>query len=138
MKVAVITDDEKTISRHFGRARYYVVITVEDEKVAGRETREKLGHRDFSSEQKGAQEHKHEHRPDHPHGLGAGKERRHADMIATIADCDVALARGMGTGIYHHLQQADIQPIVTTVADIDEAITAYLENRLEDHPELLH
>ena len=30
MKIAVITDDEKTISQHFGRAPYYMVFTIED------------------------------------------------------------------------------------------------------------
>ena len=59
-------------------------------------------------------------------------------MIATIADCEVVFGRGMGTGMYHYLQQAGIRPILTTVADIDEAVTAYLEGRLEDHPEQLH
>jgi predicted Fe-Mo cluster-binding NifX family protein len=138
MKIAAITNDGKIISRHFGRARNYVVTIVEDEKATRREVREKLGHRDFSSEQEEEREGKPKHRHNQPRGFGAGEERRHAGMIANIADCDVVLARGMGAGMYHHLQQAGIQPIVTTVADIDEAITAYLEGRLEDHPELLH
>ena len=37
MKIAFITDDEKTISQHFGRAPYYLVITVEDGKETNRE-----------------------------------------------------------------------------------------------------
>ena len=36
MKIAAVTDDGKTISAHFGRARYYVVVTVEDGKVTER------------------------------------------------------------------------------------------------------
>ena len=36
MKIAVITDDERTISQHFGRAPYYVVVTIEDGKIVDR------------------------------------------------------------------------------------------------------
>lgn len=49
MKIAVVTDDEKIISQHFGRASLYVVYTVEDGKVTGKETRPKMGHRHFAS-----------------------------------------------------------------------------------------
>ena len=33
MKLAVITDDGKTISQHFGRAVYYAILAVEDGQV---------------------------------------------------------------------------------------------------------
>ena len=48
MKIAAITDDGQTISQHFGRAPYYVVVTVEDGKVVQHEQREKLGHSHFA------------------------------------------------------------------------------------------
>jgi predicted Fe-Mo cluster-binding NifX family protein len=33
MKIAAITDDGKTISQHFGRAPYYLVVTVENGQI---------------------------------------------------------------------------------------------------------
>ena len=39
MKVAAITDDGKNISLHFGRAQYYLVVTVEDGVIVDRELR---------------------------------------------------------------------------------------------------
>ena len=33
MKIAVITDDGKAISQHFGRAQYYLVATVENGQI---------------------------------------------------------------------------------------------------------
>jgi predicted Fe-Mo cluster-binding NifX family protein len=33
MKIAVITDDGKTISQHFGRAPYYMVFSIEGKLV---------------------------------------------------------------------------------------------------------
>ena len=53
MKIAIVTDDGKTISRHFGRATHYLVVTAEDGKIIERELREKLGHQHFSSEEHG-------------------------------------------------------------------------------------
>jgi predicted Fe-Mo cluster-binding NifX family protein len=138
MKIAAVMENDRIISPHFGRADHYLVVTVEDGKVTKREIRPKVGHREFKSEPSEEPAHEHEHQQDQGRGFGPGKERRHAQMIATIDDCEVVLARGMGAGIYHNLQQAGIRPILTTVADIDEAVTTYLEGRLEDHPERLH
>jgi predicted Fe-Mo cluster-binding NifX family protein len=138
MKIAIITNNGKTIGRHFGRALHYAVVTVENGEVIARETREKVGHQDFSRDRAGKSEHEHGHGSGHHHGFGAGAQSRHARMIASIADCEVVLARGMGAGMYRNLQQAGIRPILTIVADIDEAVTTYLEGHLEDHPERLH
>lgn len=41
MKIAVIADDKKTISRHFGRVIYYAVLTIENGEILQREVREK-------------------------------------------------------------------------------------------------
>ncbi len=50
MKIAVITDDGKTISQHFGRAPYYLVLTIEEGKIVNREMRDKMGHNQFHEE----------------------------------------------------------------------------------------
>lgn len=139
MKIAVVTDDSQTISQHFGRARHYIVVTVEDGQVTARETREKAGHHQFQLEHDhDHHQHDQHHLQQHGHGFDPAAQNRHTRMITTITDCDVLLARGMGGGIYQDLQQAGIRPILTTVADIDEAINLYLGGRLEDHPERLH
>jgi len=44
VKIVVITDDERTISQHFGRAPYYLVATVDDGQVIEWQRRDKLGH----------------------------------------------------------------------------------------------
>ena len=49
MKIAVVTDDETTISQHFGQASLYLVFTVEGGKVTGKEKRPKMGHRHWSN-----------------------------------------------------------------------------------------
>jgi predicted Fe-Mo cluster-binding NifX family protein len=134
MKIAAVTDDRTTISRHFGRAQYYVVITVEGGKIVSREMRDKMGHTQFAG-----QHEEHAHEPDpRGHGFDPAAQSRHARMAAAIADCQVLLVGGMGMGAYESMRQAGIRPILTDVAVIDEAVQAYLDGTLVDRTELLH
>ena len=135
MKIAAVSEDGVTISPHFGRAPFYVVLTVKDDKIILHEKRDKLGHAQFAGEPHG------EHGPHgSPHGDGFEPEsqNRHARMAETIADCDVLLAGGMGAGAYESLWHVGIRPLVTDVADISEAVKAYLAGTLTDHVERLH
>ena len=132
MKIAVITDDGKTISRHFGRAQYYLVLTIEDGKITSKEMRPKMGHNQF------ANQHDEHHSPEGGHGDGSHSHEKHVSMAETISDCNILICGGMGMGAYDSMQRLNIQPIVTEVNDIDEAIKAYLEARLVDRTDLLH
>ena len=71
MKIAFVTDDERTVSAHFGRALHYVVLTVEGGQVTLRETREKAAHHH-------AGEGAHEQGAEHHHGAAA--DDLHAKM----------------------------------------------------------
>jgi predicted Fe-Mo cluster-binding NifX family protein len=135
MKIAAVSEDGVTISQHFGRAPYYVVVTVKDGKVVSQETRDKMGHAHF-----GGESHEHEaHGADsRGHGFDPAAQSRHARMAEAITDCQVLLARGMGAGAYYSLEEAGIRPMVTDVANINEAVQAYLDGRLVDHRERLH
>jgi predicted Fe-Mo cluster-binding NifX family protein len=44
----------------------------------------------------------------------------------------------MGAGAYESMKRANITPIVTDIANIDEAVQAYIEGRLVDHIEKVH
>jgi len=132
MKIAAITDDGKTISQHFGRAPYYLVLTVEEGSIVHREMRDKVGHTQFHSEG-------HEHNESGGrHGYGPVAEDRHTRMAGSIADCQVLLCRGMGMGAYESMQSRGIRPVVTDIASIEEAAMAYLEGRIVDHVDRLH
>lgn len=134
MKIAAVSEDGVTISQHFGRAPFYVVLTVEDGKIVGREQRDKLGHGQFAGEP-----HEETHGADRRgHGFDPAAQNRHARMAAAIADCQILLARGMGAGAYESMKQAGIRPIVTDVASIEEAALAAARGELTDHAERLH
>ena len=134
MKIAAVSEDGATISQHFGRAPFYMVVTVEDGKIVSREKRDKMGHNQF-----GGETHDKSHGEDpRGHGFDPVAQNRHARMVTAIADCEVLLARGMGAGAYESMKQANIRPVVTDIANIDEAVKAYLSGTLKDHVEMLH
>jgi len=131
MKIAVVTDDGKTISAHLGRATKYAVYSVEDRQIVAQELRDKMGHQHFANENP---DHDHEH----GHGHGRHAAEKHQRMFAAIADCDVLLARGMGQGAFAGLNQMRINPILTDIADVETAVTAVIENTIVNHTERLH
>jgi len=134
MKIAAITEDGITVSQHFGRASLYVVATVENGEVINKETRDKAGHHTFTTNQS---QHP-ETAPGERHGYDAGAQSRHATMAETISDCQVLLAGGMGWGAYEGMKSYNIEPVVTDIKNIDEAVKLYLEDKLPNLMERLH
>ncbi len=144
MKIAVVTNDSRSISAHFGRATTYLVMTIENGTIVAREIRDKAacnhGH------------HNHEHEQHEQHALPqsnmvtltdtaqpvAPVSDSHTDAATLIADCDVVLSRGMGRGMYANLQRAGVRPVLTRIGLIEEAVAAYLTGTMEEHPELVH
>jgi predicted Fe-Mo cluster-binding NifX family protein len=137
MKIALVTDDGKTISAHFGRAATYAVITVEDGRVMAREQRAKPAHGPGHHHQQASEGTVQLHEGSAP-SAGVEPENMHGAMVAPITDCQVLISRGMGAPAYESLRAAGLQPIITDVRDIDEAVSKYLDGKLEDHPEQLH
>lgn len=140
MKIAAITDDGKTLSAHFGRARHFQVYTVENGAITSIEVRDKVGHDELEG---GHHEHHddhdhHEHHEHDGHGFGHHAGERHTRMMAGISDCDVLLARGMGQGAYQALQAANIVTITTEIKTIDGAVQAYLAGEIVDRPNRRH
>jgi predicted Fe-Mo cluster-binding NifX family protein len=137
MKIAVVTDDGKTISQHFGRAAHFLVAEVDGEKILSRELRANPGCH-------GLHAGPHEPRRGHPgaqgdcHGQGAGAEATHHRMVAIIADCEAIIAGGMGWGSRESLSAAKIRPIITDITEIDAALLAYAKGAITDHAEWVH
>ena len=123
MKIAVVTDDQKTINAHFRRSQYFLVFTVENGKIIDQEVRPKDNLREKHLI--------HAETDDTLPKLAA----RHTSPIAAIIDCDVLLAGGMGRKAYEDFGLRSIQPILTDIQDIQAAVSAYLSgdiiNRLE-------
>jgi predicted Fe-Mo cluster-binding NifX family protein len=131
MKIAAVSDDGRTISRHFGRASLYVVLSVEDGKIAGKETRPKAGHGACD----GAERH---HAPGEACSCDSASQAKHRTMADTIADCQILMAGGMGLGAYDSLKSYGIEPVVTNLESIDQAAQMYLAGELANMMDRLH
>ena len=127
MKIAVVTDDGKTVAQHFGRARYYQVWTVEDGAVTGTELR------DRSATVRHGNEPGHAHSEAHHHGT-----HDHSGMVAQISDTDLLLVGGMGFRAREALDDAGIQVIATDITETELAINAWIEGTLTHQQERLH
>jgi predicted DNA-binding protein (UPF0251 family)/predicted Fe-Mo cluster-binding NifX family protein len=122
-KVAIVTDEGTTVSSHFGRARYYEVLTFQNGEVVQRERREKFAPHAMVEEHGAAHEH---------HG---GK---HEMMLTPIRDCQVVIARGMGDGAYVHLTSDGFTTFLTDLHSIDEVVTAVASGTLRNDSRRLH
>ncbi len=134
MKIAVVTEDGANICQHFGRAPYYVVVTAENGKVVSKEMRAKAGHHAGS----GHNCHEEHSCHDGKHGVDAESQAKHSGMLANILDTQVLIAGGMGYGAYESMKASGIEPIITDVATIDEAVQLFLEDKLVNLMEKLH
>lgn len=131
MKIAIATDEGKSVSQHFGRAKYYLVATVENGQLVGRELRDKPSHQHFANDP-------HIDQPGQPHGYGPTEENRHTRMAEVIKDCEVLLCGGMGMGAYESMKDHGIRPIVTDIASVDEAVVAWAQGKIVDRTDRLH
>jgi len=120
IKIAFATDDLMHISAHLGRAQKYLVYTIEKGHVTTQEERSKPFH------DQGHEDHSH-------HEI-----HFHDDMVNVIADCQVVIARGMGSPAFERVVSARIQPILTELSTIQEALQAYIEGHLEHRPNRIH
>lgn len=122
MKTAIVTDDQKTISQHFGHTEKYLVVEIEGGQIINRQVREKPGHKDHDH----ASGHEHEHSEGH----SVDKHKRMADAIA---DCDFLLARGMGQNAQNHIKKAGVEIYQVDFVEIEEALKALIAGEIEAH-----
>ncbi|HRF50213.1 MAG TPA: NifB/NifX family molybdenum-iron cluster-binding protein [Anaerolineales bacterium] len=155
MKIAIVTDDEQSISAHFGRARFFQVVTLEDGRVVSRERRAKPAHgghgagsshavsshagssqavtlNEGSHEHGHEHSHDHDHHDDHAHHSGPEADSRHAAMAAAVADCEALFAGGMGAGMRAAVLAQGVRLFLTNIRSIDAALEAYTQGRLVD------
>ena len=134
MRIAVVTDDGLTISPHFGRARAFAVLTVEDETIVSRELRDKFA----PHSQPDRLPHDDDDDVAGAHGTGPSARGKHLEMLASIGDCAFLITGGMGRGAYDHASALGIRPIVTSLRDVDVAAVECAAGRIVDEAERLH
>jgi predicted Fe-Mo cluster-binding NifX family protein len=119
IKLAVPTDDGETISQHFGQAKYFNVLTLENNQVSDSEMREKASHQhgDHSS----------------PEGAHPGQQ-----MVESISDCQVLIVGGMWAPAFNRAAAAGLKVYLTGNTSILAAVNAYIAGNLDNNPSLMH
>jgi predicted Fe-Mo cluster-binding NifX family protein len=118
MKIAVASDDERTIASHFGRTRGFVIFEVENIAIIRREYRANT----FTGHARGLEG---THLADH-----------HGPILDALSDCGVVISHGMGRRIYDDLTFAGKEVFVTAESNAVTATEQYLAGHLRHCPEL--
>ena len=115
MRIAVASDDRKTISHHFGSALGFEIFEIKDNRVINQEYRKNIGK-----------------------STGECGSCNHDIMINNIKDCDVLISYGMGRRIYDDLIKNNIQAVVTDEESVDAAVKRFIKKELENRTDKLH
>ena len=104
MKIAVTSQNRKSITEHAGRCRKFWVFDTENSEIIKSELLELPKQQSF-----------HDSSDDVPHPLD---------------NVDVLIAGGMGQGLIRRLKNKGIRPLVTQESDPTKAVLSYLNNSL--------
>ena len=115
MKIAIASDDERTISSHFGRAKGFVIYEVKEGEIINKEYRLNT----FT-----------------PHVRGGDPHDRHGPILRALKDCKVVISHGMGRRIYEDLKKTGIEVFITEETRVEEALRRYLKRELVHREEL--
>ena len=108
MKIAVTSQNRKTITEHAGKCRKFWVYEVEEDVIVGKRLVEV-----------------------------ATEKRLHAShhrLPEPLTGINVLITGSMGFGLYDRLMQSGILPVITMEEDPDAAVAGLLTNRLERLP----
>lgn len=127
MKIAIPSNDQSSICKHFGKAKGFVICEIEDNKIVAKNYKVN----DFTGHVIGLandKEHSHEHNHDHSH-----HQHSHSGILNAIGDCKVVIAGGMGRRLYADFEQNNIQVFVTQEDSLDKALDLFLSNSLDNN-----
>ena len=130
MKIAVATEQGKTISDHFGRSPLFAIFEVENGNIISRSMRRNTFTGHFRGHHEGHQHREHYH--------GAGDPHDHDSAAEGLSDCNVVISHGMGRRAWEDLRARGIEMIVTDEREVKKAVEMYLAGILRDNVEKLH
>lgn len=122
MKIALPSDDGRTICGHFGRTLGFIIFEIAGTTITGQVyiPNTITGH---------AQGHHH----DHEHG-GGHQHHSHGGILEALGEVSVVIAGGMGRRLYDDLAGAGKQVFVTSLSDARAAVDAYIAGKLDSNP----
>lgn len=138
IKVAMVSNNGRSLNGSFGSAKYFEVITVENNEVTGRETRETYNYEAaqevpdilVKSENNGMKSFS-------LNVVDKSKEK-HMKIAKSISDCDYVVARGMCANAYDSILQFKMKPVLTTLKEFDDVVKEIIEGTIVNHTERIH
>lgn len=124
MKIAIATNDRKSVTGHLGRCRAFMVFEIEGEKIVHNEVRENV----FTSHRLGEQQH-------HHHGEGEGN--CHTRLANGLKDCTYLISSGGGWRVVEDLKKHNITTLFTNEELIDNAVAKFMRGQLKDEVDLV-
>ncbi len=112
MKIAVASQNRKTVTGHAGKCRKFWLFDVQGAEVLGKRLLELPMDQTFHAS----------------HGSGSHP----------LQDVNVLIAGGMGTGLQQRLKQKGILAVATAESDPERAVAAWLDGSLVEIPPELH
>ena len=112
MKVAVTSQNRKTITGHAGKCRKFWIFTIKDNNIAEKELLELSIDQSF-----------HASSPHQSHPLD---------------DVNILISGGMGPGLIQRMAARGVQVIVTSETDLDNALNALLAGTLQHEEDKIH
>ena len=109
MKIAIATDDKKTIRRdHFGDSQYYFIYEILNGEIYAEELRE------------------------NPYVIDRQLQHDQTkDIIDLLHDCHLFMGKSMVAESLPIIAEKNIDAIITTMDNINEAVKAYLNSKDE-------
>ncbi len=108
MKIAVTSQNRKTVTGHAGKCRKFWIYEIENDVIKGKSLLELPIEQSF-----------HAHHGEAPHPL---------DGISAL------ISGGMGTGLRNRLRQKSVVALATAETDPDRAVSAWLNGTLTELP----
>ncbi len=118
-KVAVATDDGKTVSQDLERAKFFMVLTIERSKHAGRELRLKPRLVLEAADRGGK-----------AHEDGFARE-----ILECVSDCQAVVAGRTSRGVHASVLASGKKIVLTDLFYVDDVQQALARGVLDDHAE---
>jgi predicted Fe-Mo cluster-binding NifX family protein len=112
MKIAVTSQNRRSVTEHAGRCRKFWVFTIDGDSIVDKQLLELPKEQSF-----------HDSSPHAAHPLD---------------DVDVLISGGMGQGLMNRLGRKGIEGLITGESDPEVAVSRYLSGKLSSEPPRLH
>lgn len=121
MKIAIPTNDRKTIAKRTGRAEEFAIYQIENNQIQGAEYLKNTHSHDDDNK---TEENPHGNKNTHHHEHG---EHNHDELLLLLKDIDILLVRAVGKHMKQTLQKGNIPYQLVKTDTISKLLKNYFK-----------